>query len=185
MTDIVASANIIQTEETDFRSPDSENLKNRMGASINYSLQRNAQVLTLNGEGYHRLTQLSDLQPLYYIRRDSNINTYVLSNRINGSGGTDIKVNAKVYDESGTLLGDLFSTAPSINSAIAGAGVEGRYSVGRYVEDSQDINAGTNKVVGTLGFTSLNEGYFLRFYLESVQTDGACFNFQLWLRETA
>ncbi len=184
MTDIVASANIIQQEETDFRSPTSENLANRMGASINYSLKRNAQVLELHGEGWHRLTQISDYQGFKYIRRNSAINAYVLSNQINGSAGA-ISVNAEVYDESGVSLGNLFSTAPSIDSAVDTGGAEGRYSVGRYVEDSTDINSGTNKVVGTLNFTTLNEGYFLRFFLVSVQTDGAGFNFQLWLRETA
>lgn len=184
MTDIVASANIIQQEETDFRSPDSENLKTRMGASINYSLKRNAQVLEVDGQGWHRKTQLNDLQGYHYIRRNSAINTYVLTNQINGSADT-ISVNAEVFDENGVSLGNLFSTPPSISSAIDTAGAEDRYSIGRYVEDSQDINSGTNKVVGTLNFTSLQEGYYLRFFLVDVMVDGAGFKFKLWLRETA
>jgi hypothetical protein len=185
MPKITPAANEIFTEEADFRSPDSENFKTRLGGSINYMLQRNAQVLTLNGEGWHNLTQLSDLQPIHKIRRDCNINTYSLSNLVNGSGGTDIRINAKVYDESNTLLGDLFSVAPSINSAIDTAGASAGYNVGRYVEDSQDWDAGTNKVVGTLNYTSLNEGYGIRFFIESIQTDGAGFCFQLWIREAA
>ena len=185
MTDIATSANIIQVEETDFRSPDSENLKSRMGASINYALKRNSTLLSLNGEGFHRISSINDLQPHHYIRKNSNINTYVLTNNLNGSGSTDLAINAKVYDESGTLLGDLCSVSPSINTAIAGVGVKGRYSIGRELEDSNDINSGANKGVGSLNFTSLNEGYFLTFFVESAQDDGAGFNFQLWLRETS
>jgi hypothetical protein len=184
MTDVVESANVIQQEECDFRSPDSENLKTRMAGSINYSLKRNAQILELDGQGWHRLTQLSDLQGHHYIRRDSAINTYVLTNQINGSANA-ISINAEVYDENGISLGNLFSVPPSIDSAIDTAGAESRYRVGRYVEDNQDINAGANRVVGTLNFTVLNEGYFLRFFLVDVMTDGAGFKFKLWLRETA
>ena len=184
MTDIAASANIIQVEETDFRSPDSENLKNRMGGSINYALKRNAQTLVFNGSGYHRITSLNDFQGLHYVRRNSKINAYVLSNTLNGVSGT-LAINAEVYDEDGISLGNLFSVVPSIDSAIDSPSTTSRYSVGRYVEDAQDINAGLNKVVGTLNFTDLNEGYFLRFFISSAMLFGAGFNFQLWLRETS
>ncbi len=184
MTDVVASANILQKEELDFRSPNSENVMTRIGGSVNYSLKRHAQIIEIDGQGWHNLTQLSDLQGHHYIRRNSAINTYVLTNQINGSANT-ISVNFEVYDESGISLGNLFSTPPSISSAIAGASVEGRYSVGRYVEDSQDINAGANKVVGALNFTTLNEGYYIRPFLVDVMTDGAGFKFKLWLRETS
>lgn len=184
MTDIVANANIIQTEETDFRSPDSESLKTRMGASINYALKRNAQVIEVDGSGWHKKTQLSDIQGHHYIRRNSAINTYILTNQINGDSGV-IAVNFEVYDESGVSLGNLFSVEPSISSAIDTAGAENRYSVGRYVEDSQDINDGVNRVVGTLNFTDLSEGYFLRPFLVDTMVNGAGFKFKLWLRETS
>lgn len=185
MTAVTPAAKEIQVEQVGFRKPASESTLSQMAASINYSLQRNAQILEINGEGIHVLGRRGTVwQPLHYIRKKSKINTYILTNNVNGSADA-IRINAEIYDESGVSLGNLFSVAPEINSAIASAGSSGRYSVGRYVEDSQDINAGTNKVVGTLNFTELQEGYFLRFFVEEVQVDGAGYHFKIWLRETS
>lgn len=186
MTDIVEAANIIQQEETDFRSPDSENLKTRMGASINYALRRNSQKLVMDGTGIHVDGRRGDeWQPHHLIRRKSVINTYCLTNGVNGSAGA-ITINAKIYDENDIELGNLFSTAPSIDSAIDSAGATGPYIVGRYVEAGQDIRTpNPSKVVGSLAFTELQEGYSLRFFIEGIQTDGAGFLFELWLREVA
>lgn len=182
MTDIISAANKIQVEETDFNSPASENLLSRIGGSLNYALDRNARWLVLDGAGWHRLTQLSDLQAYHYITRNCKINEYVLTNSKNGSGGA-IRVNAKVYDDNQVFLNNLFSVAPEIDSAIATAGTDSPYAVGRKVEEGADIEAGTNKVVGTLNFTELEAGYRIRFFLEEVMTDGAGFGFGLRLRE--
>lgn len=182
MTDITSAANLIKVEETDFNSPVSESLASRMGGSINYALDRNARWLVLDGAGYHRLTQLSDLQGYHYVTRNCNINEYILTNSINGSSGA-IRVNAAVYDDTGVFLNNLFSVAPEIDSAISTAGNTVPRAIGRKVEDGVDIEAGTNKVVGTLNFTQLNDGYRLRFFLEEVMVDGAGFLFALRLRE--
>ena len=182
MTDVTSAANKLQSQEVDFNSPVSESLATRLGGSINYALDRNARWLILDGMGWHRETQLNDLTSYHYITRNCNINEYILTNNTNGSAGA-ISVNAAVYDDTGVFLNNLFSTAPSINSAISTAGNTTPRAIGRKVEEGVDIEAGTNKVVGTLNFTQLLDGYKLRFFTEGVMTNGAGYLFALRLRE--
>ena len=182
MTDVTSAARKLQTQEVDFNSPVSESLAPQMGGSINYALDRNARWLLLDGIGWHRETQLNDLTPYHYITRNCNINEYILTNNTNGSTGS-IAVNAAVYDEDNVFLNNLFSVSPSIDSAISTAGNTTPRSVGRKVEQGVDIDAGTNKVVGTLNFTQLLDGYKLRFFTDSIMTDGAGYLFALRLRE--
>jgi hypothetical protein len=83
-----------------------------------------------------------------------------------------------VFDETGFLLGDLFSIAPSI-SYLAGNNA----LIGRDVAGSNDINAGPNKIVGTLNFTTLPAGYSMKSKITGVQTNGANAFFELTYSE--
>ena len=95
-----------------------------------------------------------------------------------GTSGTNA-VNFDVYDETNTLLGDLFSVPPSISS---GAG--NRAIVGRDVINSTDILAGASKNVGVLNFTTLNAGWYIVPKITSAQVDSRHMFFELVLRES-
>lgn len=182
MTDITEAANKIQVQETDFNSPVSESLHSRMGGSINFNLGRNARWVSLMGDGFHRISRLNDLQPYHYIPNNTLVSSYFLTNGTNGSSGS-IRINAAVENELGVFINNLFSVAPSINSAISTPGNKTSRVVGRKVEEGLDIGLNTNTVIGTLNFTQLDAGWRLRFFAEEVMVDGAAFKFDLRLRE--
>jgi len=178
MADIPSSPNIIQQEEVQYKAAVSEATFTRIGASINYIITRIYDRIAFKFSG-----RLNDDASYYgmdgirYFYRAVEIDHYYLNIDQAGSGGT-VSFNAEVYDETNTLLGNLFSTAPSIASSAGN-----RALIGRDVANSTDINAGAGKVVGTINYTTLPAGYSLKPFLPSVQTDGENVFFELVVRE--
>jgi hypothetical protein len=179
MAIITPAPNFIREEEVRYKAAVSEATFTKMGASINYILSRVQDKIEIDLTGYYFVSDVSTkgYGGLRYFESATAITSYYLSNAQAGLGGS-LAINFDVYDETGALLGDLFSVAPSI-SYLAG----NNSIVGRNVESSTDINAGPNKVVGTLNFTSFPAGYSIRSKVISIQDRGYNGYFQLLVRE--
>lgn len=178
MADIPGSRNIIQQEEVQYKASVSEATFTRIGASINFIMDKIYDRYSFTWDGYYRVHSYTDgIGGLRYFKQAMNISYYVLSNHIGGSSGTSA-VNFEVYDDLNVLQGDLFSTAPSIASSVGDRGV-----IGRDVENATDINPGTGKVVGSLNYTSFPAGWSILPKLESAQADAANLAFELVLKE--
>lgn len=177
-TPITPARNTVYVEEVDSKSAISEVTARRIGASINFIINKIYDRLFFEWSGYYKVTSVSTgMNGLRYIYKQSDISWYVLSNITAGSAGSSA-FNFDVYDENNILLGDLFSVAPSIAS---GAG--NRAIVGRDVENSIDILSGPNKVVGTLNYTILQSGWSIVPKITSAQTNGKDLFFELVLKE--
>lgn len=178
MADITPSPNTIQQEEVAYKAAVSEATFTRMGASINYIITR-----IFRSVGFEFGGRLNSNSVYYgmagnrYFYRSVEIDHYYLSMEDAGSAGTTA-FNAEVYDETNTLLGNLFSTPPSIDSSTGNNSV-----VGRDVKNGTDIEAGVGKTVGTINYTSIPAGYTLKPFLSSVQTDCENAYFELLVRE--
>lgn len=178
-TPVPASKNIITIEETDPKSALSSDLFQRLAGSVNYQLGRIYNILSFSYDGYYKVTSISDgYNGKRYIKNQVDISYYVLTNHIDGSSGTS-SINFEVYDETNTLLGNLFSTPPSIDSGTGNGAV-----IGRDVTNSTDIEAGTGKVVGTLNYTTLNARWSLVPILSGAQANARNLHFDLALQET-
>lgn len=178
MTDLVGSRNLIQAEEVQYKASVSEATFTRMGQSINFIIDKIYDHINFEWSGFYRVHAYSDgLGGMRYIRRDVDISSYVLTNVSGGTSGTTA-VNFDVYDETGSLLGDLFSTPPSLSSAAGD-----RTVVGRDVDNSTDIEAGAGKVVGALNYTSLDEGWSIVPKLVTAQVDAQNLFFDLVVKE--
>ena len=177
-TPITPSRNTVYVEEVDSKSAISEVTARRIGASINFIINKIYDRLFFEWSNVPRVTTYSTgLNGLRYIYRASNISWYVLTTQTAGSSGSN-EVNFDVYDENNILLGDLFSTAPSIAS---GAG--NRAIVGRDVDNSTDILSGANKIVGVLNYTTLQAGWSIVPKITSAQVDSRNLFFELILKE--
>jgi hypothetical protein len=178
MADIPASRNIIQVEEVQYKASVSEATFTRIGASINFIIDRIYDHIYFEWSGFYRThSNIEGMGGMRYIEKDLDISSYVLSNHIGGSSGTS-SVNFRVYDETNTLLGDLFSTEPSIASSVGNRGV-----IGRDVENATDINAGAGKVVGSLNYTQLDAGWRIVPVLTANQEGAQNLFFDLKVKE--
>lgn len=177
-TPITPARNTIYIEETDAKSAISEATMQRIGAAINYITGRIFKTFEMTWNGYYKVTSITDGQNGFrYFDVAVDLTKYILTNHIAGSSGTSA-INFDVYDENNVLLGDLFSIPPSISS---GAG--NRSVIGRDIENSQDINAGTNKVVGTLNYTTLQAGWSISPKITSAQVNARNLYFELQYKE--
>lgn len=175
MAIITPSPNFIREEEVRYKAAISEATFTKIGASVNYILSRVEKTVGVDLTGYYYLSTITQngYNGLRYFKNAVNINSYYLSNVITGSAGS-ISINFDVFDETGFLLGNLFSVAPSI-SYLAGNNA----LIGRNVVESVDINPGPNKIVGTLNYTTLPAGYSIKAKISSIQTNGANAFFEL------
>jgi hypothetical protein len=177
-TEITPTPNKIFVEETDVKSAISEATMQRIGGSINYIIDRVYDKQNFTWNNFYRVTDISSgLNGYRYFYKATDIQRYILTNHIAGSSGTTA-INFEVYDETNTLLGDLFSVPPSIDSAAGDRAV-----IGRDEQNSTDIEAGANKVVGTLNYTSLDAGWSIVPKITNAQVRGRNLNFELVLQE--
>lgn len=175
---IPESKNLIDQNETKYKSSVSESTFTRMGASINYIINRIIKAENFEWSGFYRVHTYSDgLGGKRFFIRASDISYYYLSNVTGGTSGVT-EVNFDVYDDTNQLLGDLFSAPPSIASSVGNGGV-----VGYNVETSSDINAGAGKAVGTLNYTTLGAGWSIVPKLTDSQVDAQNLFFQLNVKE--
>lgn len=179
MAIITPSPNFIREEEVRYKAAISEATFTRIGASVNYILNRIKDKIEIDLTGYYFISDVSTkgYGGLRYFQKDTQIISYYLSNAQAGQAGS-LSINFDVYDETGSLLGNLFSTAPSI-SYLAG----NNSIIGRDVENSTDINAGPNKVVGVLNYTNFPAGYSIRSKVTSIQDKGYNGYFELVVRD--
>jgi hypothetical protein len=177
-TPITPTRNTVYVEEVDAKSAISEVTARRIGASINFIINKIYDRLFFEWSQVPRVTTYgTGINGLRYIYKQSDISWYVLSVVNAGSSGSN-EVNFDVYDENNILLGNLFSVAPSIAS---GAG--NRAVIGRDVENSLDILSGPNKVSGTLNYTTLGAGWSIVPKLTNAQVDSRHLFFELILKE--
>lgn len=178
-TPITPQRNIIYVEEVDAKSAISESTFRRIGGAINFFTNKIYDRMYFEWGQVPRVTTYSEgLQGIRYIYETVEISRYILSTFTAGTSGTNA-VNFSVYDETNTLLGDLFNTPPSI-----GSGAGNRAIVGKDVENSQDILAGASKVVGILNYTQLDAGWYIIPKITSAQLDSRHMFFELVVKGT-
>lgn len=178
MAIITPAPNFIREEEVRYKAAVSEATFTKMGASINYILTKVKDKIEIDLTGYYFISDVSTkgYGGVRYFTNEVEILSYYLSNAQAGLSGS-LAINFDVYDETGALLGNLFSTAPSINSLAGNNAV-----IGRDVENATDINAGPNKVVGVLNYTTFPAGYSIRSKITSIQDKGYNGYFELVVR---
>ena len=177
-TPVTPQRNTVYVEEVDAKSAISEATFRRIGGSINFIINKIYDRLYFEWAQVPRVTTYSTgMQGLRYIYKQANIAWYVMSVYTAGTSGTNT-INFDVYDETNTLLGDLFSTPPSISF-----GTGNRAVVGRDVDNSSDIQAGANKVVGILNYTTLQAGWSIAPKITTAQVDSRHMFFELILKE--
>jgi hypothetical protein len=179
MAIITPAPNFIREEEVRYKAAVSEATFTKMGGSINYILSRIPNKIEVDLTGYYFISDVSTkgYGGLRYFQSEVEIISYYITNCQAGVSGS-LSLNFDVYDETGFLLGNLFSVAPSL-SYLAG----NNSIVGRNVAESLDIQSGPNKVVGTLNYTSIPAGYSIRAKVETIQAQGFNGYFQLLIRE--
>lgn len=177
-TPITPTRNTIFIEETDAKSAISEATMQRIGASINFITDRIYNRMFFEWSQVPRVTAYgTGINGLRYFYRAVDISWYVLTIFNAGSSGTNA-VNFNVYDDNNVLIGDLFSIPPSIGSAAGDRAV-----IGRDVENSSDINAGANKNVGILNYTTLQAGWSIAPKITSAQVDSRHLFFEMIVKE--
>jgi len=174
---IIADSDLVTAQRQNFfvgdinyKSGLSEALLRKIGSSINFINGKVLNIYPTHFSGYFRAQSTNGYQePMIYILKNSTISWYTLSiGRTNATG--DNRCNFKVIGLNGTILGDLFSTPPSINEAgldnsVVGRDVDGSASI------QQVTTTGFNLGILNPAFTNLVEGYQLRPYIVGNATD--------------
>lgn len=116
MTAISDSREIIQEEETRFRSAVSEALLTKMGATNNFisNRQYDTHMWNLNGD-YTKASGQSGLEGMFVAQFDMEIIAISLGNIVAGTAGTTT-FDVHLIDGSGNDTGSIFTVQPSIDS---------------------------------------------------------------------
>jgi hypothetical protein len=109
--------NLIQAEETDYKSAVSESVVTRIGASLNHIMLK--QWLNfdykLNGS-YQFGVNETNLDGMFIFPVDCEVGFIAFSNAVSGVSGTT-RLNVRWFSNSGINEGSIFSTRPAISSA--------------------------------------------------------------------
>ena len=156
-TPLVPEQVVIYQEDVDFNSPNSEAVMTKIAKSALYAQEVTEYTQTHNFTGFFRGNSFSDNAERYVITKRSRINRYIMNIGTTSSGVAN-SLNAKIYDETGAFVNNLFGVAPSI---LAPSSRVNTY-IGRDVLNASTISgnlSGLTTNFGTLNVTILEEGW--------------------------
>lgn len=167
-TPIVGEKQTYFQEDVDVNSINSESIMTKIVKGIAFTQENSEFPYIINYEGYFRPTQITNGCMSFVCVRRFEISKYVLAIANLGTQNTGYSViNANIYDSDGSFVGQLFDTNQEPAIEPTSNGLSNRY-VGRDVIGASDIlstTANMNYRVGTLNFTTLEEGYVIRPFL--------------------
>jgi len=181
----VASAKqIFRIGEVSYKRANSESIMFKLASALNYTQTRIYIQEKIIYGGYFNANSFDNgAGGVIRVRRDSEINEFYMYIRNTGTSG-ESSFNCKVYDSTGSLVGDLFSAGSLAISGNNGTNV---------VVGKQDINGtpafinfntgGHTTDSGSLNITTLLAGYVLVPYIESNGTSAYNMTFNLKLQE--
>ena len=117
MTQITSARNLIQAEETDYKSAASESVMTRVGGAINHLMLKQWLdfEFKINGTYSFALNEVN-LDGMFIFPVDVEIGFISFANAVAGSSGTTT-LDVRWYSNSGVNQGTIFAVKPSINSA--------------------------------------------------------------------
>ena len=155
--------------DVNYRTALSEALLRKVGSSINFINDRIIDRYAFNMGGYFRPTSVAQHTfPSIYIKNETVISYYTMSVGNSGSGTNSI--NFRVINASGTDLGNLFTTVPSIAQASIVNPLVG-YDVKNSTEIRKVTTASYNNGVINPAYTTLPAGYELKMYVSGNGTN--------------
>jgi len=160
----------LQQEELSYRAAISEGTFTRMGSSVNFINERQAQPLTffLNGP-YQKAAGQTGLEGLYVFHFDVEIVAVAVGNIVAGSGGTTT-LDVHRLTSSGTDAGSIFSVKPSITTAAP----NNAYAISNLIDATSQASAGIT--LPTLSTTEFDKFDALRVDVDSTMTQAEnCF----------
>lgn len=170
--------NLIQNEETRFRSPTSESMFQRIGGAINHIMNRQYDSHAWHLNGLYSLFGIGVLGPdgIMPIMFDMEVVGYVM---YQGTAGTS---SSSIFDihkltGGGTDAGTIFSTKPAIDSTAA----SGSYSLIDVV-NSVDVQLPTGHTKAVFSTVNFDRGEALRFDLDQAMPEARDLNFQILFR---
>lgn len=168
--EIVGQRQTFYVGDVNYKTALSEALMRKFASSNNFINGRIVDIYPTHFGGYFRAQSTNGFnEPTIYILKNTTVSWYTLSIGQTGSAGNN-SCNFKVIDTSGSIAGDLFSTAPIINQAGLSSP-----TIGRNFKDNTTIQqvttTGFNLGVLNPAFATLTEGYSLRPYIVGNSTN--------------
>jgi hypothetical protein len=146
-------------DDVDFNSPNSEAVQTKIAKAALFAQNVSEYTESLNYNGYFRSNSFSDEAERFVVTKRSSIVRYIMHLGNSGSS-TANALNAKIYDNTGAFVNNLFSTAPSI---LSPSNRVNSY-IGRNVAEATTISgnlSGATTNFGTLNVTTLEEGWVI------------------------
>lgn len=169
--------NLIQNEETRFRSPTSESMFQRIGGAINHIMNRqyDSHAWHLNGL-YSLFGDVQGPDGIMPILFDMEVVGYVMYQGVAGTSGSAIFDIHKLTDGD-TDAGTIFSTKPEIDSTA----VSNSYSLIDVV-NAVDVQLPTGHTKAVFSTTQFDRGEALRFDIDQTMPVAKNLNFQILFR---
>jgi hypothetical protein len=170
----------IALEDVAFRSSVSEAVGNKIGASINFINRRQTDKHDWHLNGAYALgVGSAGPDGIFVFPFAAEIVAYMLYSGTAGVSGTTT-ISIKRLDVGGAVLGDLFSTNPSVNSTAA----SGSFSMYRWL-DPDLVSLPTGHAVGVITVDAnrfFTEGQGVRLDLDSGMVGGKTLQATIYFR---
>lgn len=175
-TPVTSERVTMYVEDVAYKKSISEAIMTKFAKAINFIMDRIYYNERIVYHGYFSNSTFDSLATQIFIPTRCEIAYWTMSVMSTRSAGNN-SMNFTVYDENGTSLGDLFSTAPVINQASISRALVGKD------KDGNNINQNTTSgfTNGTLALTELQANYTLvpKITANSTRAFGMVFNLGL------
>ena len=190
--DFITAANRkIRIGDVESNRPNSASVNEKIGGSLNFTLDRLFYDLKFSIGGYFRPNAYDDGSAgIEIIERDCTIDRYYMSIRSTGSSGTN-SFNVAVYDSAGAFVNNLFGSGGNALSVTGSNGtnvIVGKTNIESGSPSNILVNtAGHTAFSGTLNLgttvTPLLAGYVLVPYIVSNGVSALNLNFSTRIKE--
>ena len=177
MADINDARRNIDIRDVQFRSSVSENVGNKLGASINFINNRQNDTHVWNLNGPYRLGVGSQgPDGVFSCLFNMAITGFSYTSGESGTSGTTT-IDIRLLDGDGVDSGSIFSTLPSVDSTSA------NFSTTIYDQlNTTALTAPTGHTLAVLSQTEFSAGDILRLDLDAGMVGGSDFSFTIYFR---
>lgn len=179
-TPLVGEKVEIFIEDVDFNSPNSESAMSKVAKAALYAQDVTEYTRDHIFNGYFRATTHANNAESFVITKRSEITRYVMGIGTTGSSVAN-SLNAKIYDETGAFVNNLFNTAPSVLTPSS----KSNSFIGRDLSNVTTISgnlSGATTNFGTLNVTILEEGWVVVGTIVSNASNALNANLQITLQ---
>lgn len=163
-TAIPSSRNTIYQEDVAYKRALSEAILSKIGATINFIIDRIIFKERIEFKGYFSASSFDEDMTSIFVPTKCEVVAWAMTvNLIRTTGNNS--ANIQVYDETGALVGNLFSTAPIINNSATTHAV-----IGKTIDGTTVAKNNSGYTLGVFNFTTLEKGWTLRPFIVSNST---------------